>query len=189
MVKLKWRDLDTHAAFLSWDSEYSEGAARMEFVLPGNFSAGSEGRQLTMSLAEGNSDTKPKGWEEPDDKNGGNNTQDEAIDEDDDDKEEKIPLDWSIVLIDRNGARASLPLSQNQLLYPQVQGKPKRADFLEDDDTSEVLFRHYAFPLVDFVASNPQFDGRALAKISFVFDQSAKGSIIIDDIGISPALQ
>ena len=34
MVKLKWRDLDTHAAFLSWDSDYSEDAARLDFLLP-----------------------------------------------------------------------------------------------------------------------------------------------------------
>ena len=129
---------------------------------------------MSFSLAEGNSGTKPKGWEQ----------QDEEAD--DDVMDESETLDWSIVLVDQNGGRASLPLSHDQVLYPQVQAKPRRSDLLEDNETSEVLFRHYSFPLWDFKLSNQNFDASQLVKISFVFDRAIAGSIIIDDVALGP---
>jgi hypothetical protein len=185
MVKLKWRDLDTHAAFLSWDSDYSEDTARLDFLLPEVWSDTSGTAQLSFSLAEGNSGTKPKDWEQQDEENNNaefaNNADDDAADDD-----EPKNLDWSIVLVDQSGSHARLPLSHDQILYPQVQAKPRRSDLLEGNDTSEVLFRHYAFPLSDFSASNPNFEASQLVKISFVFDRATAGSIIIDDIALGP---
>ena len=61
------------------------------------------------------------------------------------------------------------------------------ADFLEDDQTSEVLFRSYSFSLDDFSAVNPAFDASQLTKICFVFDESPKGSIVIDNVALVPA--
>ena len=185
MVKLKWRDLDTHAAFLSWDSDYSEDTARLDFVLPEAWTDASGTAQLSFSLAEGSSGTKPKGWEQQDEKADNteptDNADDGAVDED-----EPKTLDWSIVLVDQNGGQASLPLSHDQVLYPQVQAKPRRSDLLEDNETSEVLFRHYSFPLSDFNPGNQDFDASQLVKISFVFDRAIAGSIIIDDVALGP---
>lgn len=185
MVKLKWRDLDTHAAFLSWDSDYSEDTARLDFVLPEAWSDASGTPQLSFSLAEGSAGTKPKGWEQPDEKTDNTESTDNA-DDDVVDEDEPKALDWSIVLVDQNGGQASLPLSHDQVLYPQVQAKPRRSDLLEDNETSEVLFRHYSFPLSDFGPGEQNFDVSQLVKISFVFDRAIAGSIIIDDIALGP---
>ena len=187
MVKLKWRELDTHAAFLSWNSDYGEDTARLDFLLPASWSDTSETAQLSFSLAEGDSGTKPKDWEQQDEKKNNTDTTD-ITDDDAADEDERETLDWSIVLVDQSGDRASLPLSHDQVLYPQVQAKPKRSDLLEDNDTSEVLFRHYGFPLSDFSASNPNFEASKLVKISFVFDRAAAGSIIVDDLALGPSL-
>jgi hypothetical protein len=93
-------------------------------------------------------------------------------------------LDWSIVLRDADGAEARLPLRHDQALYPLVHARPRRASFLDDNDPTEVLFRSYALALDDIVAANPSFDADCIAMISFVFDGSDKGAIIMDDISI-----
>ena len=64
---------------------------------------------------------------------------------------------------------------------------PRRASFLDDNDPTKVLFRSYALALDDFVKANPSFDADNIAMISFVFDGSDKGAIIMDDISIRAA--
>jgi hypothetical protein len=94
-------------------------------------------------------------------------------------------LDWSIELTDRSGASVSLPLSHDEALYPQIQAIPRRASFLDGTDTAEVLFRRFEFPVTDFVSANTVFDPAELARISFVFDRTKKGAIIIDDLSVT----
>ena len=98
--------------------------------------------------------------------------------------DEDAVLDWSIVLRDGHGAEARLPLSHDHALYPLVHAVPRRASFLDDNDPTEVLFSSYAFPLDAFLAANPSFDADSIAMISFVFDGSDKGAIIMDDLAI-----
>ena len=192
MVKLKWRDLDTYAAFVSWDTEVNEATARLDFLLPNDWLPSEDIGRLSFSLSKSRSDTKPRSWEESEDETSNDETTgegeeeetDKAVEEDDEVK----TLNWSVVLVDRNGSRASLPLDHDQVLYPQFEAKPRRADFLESNSTTEVLFRHYSLSLGDFSAANPEFDDSQLAKICFVFDRSESGSIIIDDLALSPAL-
>jgi len=71
------------------------------------------------------------------------------------------------------------------VLYPQVQAVPRRASFLDGSDAAEVLFRRFELPVADFVSANAAFDPAALAQISFVFDRSKKGAIIIDDLSLT----
>ncbi len=98
---------------------------------------------------------------------------------------QKIPLDWSIRLTDRNGISVSLSLSHDEALYPQVQAIPRRASFLDGSDSAEVLFRRFELPVGAFVAANMALDPAELARISFVFDRSKMGAIIIDDLSIT----
>ena len=168
-IKLKWDTLDTHAAVFAWDSRAQKQTARVDFKLPpGNQIAGSGGA-LLFSLSQADIATLPDDWE------------DEG-----DDREARgdALLDWSIVLRDGNGAEAELPLSHDHALYPLVHAVPRRASFLDDNDPAEVLLRSYAFPLDAFLAANPSFDPTRIAMISFVFDASDKGAIIMDDLSI-----
>jgi dienelactone hydrolase len=184
-IKLKWDTLDTHAAVYAWDSRAQPETARVDFTLPpGNQFSGSGGT-LLFSLSQIGVETLPDGWEEED----GQARKSAKTTADESEGEEGALLDWSIVLRDGNGVEAELPLRHDQALYPLVQARPRRAPFLDDNDPTEVLFRSYALRLDDFVKANPMFDADGIAMISFVFDGSDKGAIIMDDISIRPAFR
>jgi hypothetical protein len=176
---LKWDDLDTHSAVLAWDEEFTAEVARVDFVLPEDWSVVNNRTVISASISAVDTGTLPDDWEKP---------EDGAIDDESDDEVEEVdeaPLDWSVELTDRSGISVSLPLSHDSVLYPQVQAIPRRASFLDGADTAEVLFRRFELPIADFAATNPAFDPAALAQISFVFDRSKKGAIIIDDLSIT----
>jgi hypothetical protein len=94
--------------------------------------------------------------------------------------EDGTPVDWTIVLTDANGRMAHLPLSHDQLLYPQVNGATHGADQL-----SELVMRRYRYGLRDFLAVNPSLDLDRLVEIRFAFDRSARGTIALDDVGFA----
>ncbi len=121
----------------------------------------------------------PDGWE------AGEEEKDSK--ESDDDEETGESLDWTIVLTDQSGQTASLPLSHDSVLYPQINALPRRASFLDSSEQTEVLFRRFEFPFADFAATNAEFDANAIEQISFVFDGSEKGAIIIDDLSVTNA--
>lgn len=177
-VTLKYDDLDTHAGVYAWDQEFDDATAIVRFVLPVDWSGADAGSVISASISAAGVGTLPDDWEE-----------DEGADGDADagsgDEEDAEPLDWTIELVDRNGQRASLPLSHDEALYPLIQAVPRRAGFLDSSDQEEILFRRFALPIDDFVAANPSFDPTSLAIISFIFDRAEKGAIIIDDLSLT----
>jgi hypothetical protein len=171
---LKWDDLDTHSVVLAWDEEFTEEVARVDFVLPEDWSGANDRTIISASISAADIATLPEDWET-----------DEDAPDDEENESDKAPLDWSIELTDRSGASVSLPLSHDEALYPQIQAIPRRASFLDGTDTAEVLFRRFEFPVTDFVSANTVFDPAELARISFVFDRTKKGAIIIDDLSVT----
>jgi dienelactone hydrolase len=175
-VKLKWDTLETQAAVFAWDSRVHQEPARVDFELPAQFPLAAAGGSLILSLSAAGIGTLPDDWQ--DDGVSGNDGAGDAEDE---------PLDWTIVLRDADGAEAKLPLSHDHALYPQVRAVPRRAAFLDDTEPAEALFRRHEFAIDDFTAVNPAFDADRLTTISFVFDGSPRGAILLDDISIRPA--
>jgi len=174
--ELKYDELDTHSLVIAWDKEYSEETAQVSFDLGGPVS----GDVLIVSISAIDTGTMPDDWEDDEDEK-------EAEDEEDsaDEEKDEEPLDWTVELTDVNGNRASLLLSHDSALYPLVNALPRRAGFLDSSDPTEVLFRRFEFLLDDFAASNPDFDAATMSRIGFVFDQSEKGAIIVDNISIT----
>ena len=168
-VELKWDPLDTHAAVFAWDSRAMTATPRVDFALPDGPAVTDMSDTLVFSLSAADIGTLPDDVDA--------DSVESASNEDE-------TLDWSVVLRDREGARARLPLSHDQVLYPQYRAVPRRAEFLAESEPNEVIFRRYEFPLADFVAANPAFDPARLATISFVFDVSEKGAIVVDDLSI-----
>jgi hypothetical protein len=78
-------------------------------------------------------------------------------------------------------------LSHDSELYPLINAVPRRARFLESEAPTEILFRRFELPLAAFVGNNREFDATSVKQISFVFDRSERGAIIIDDIGSASA--
>jgi dienelactone hydrolase len=173
---LKRDDLDTHSVVLAWDKKFTEQVARVDFLLPDDWFGANDRSIVSASISAADIGTLPKDWEKDEDK--GN---------DEDKESDPAPLDWSVELSDRNGISVSLPLSHDSALYPQVQAIPHRASFLNGADTTEVLFRRFELPVADFVAANPALDPAALDRVSFIFDRSTKGAIIVDDLSITNA--
>ena len=101
-------------------------------------------------------------------------------------KADKTPLDWSVVLVDTKGAQARLPLSHDQLLYPQMKNLTRTFSALDGAKPSEVVMRRYRLALADFVAQNRALDLAHLKTVRFEFDQESRGAIALDDVGISP---
>lgn len=173
---LKQDDLDTHSVVLAWDKEFNEQVARVDFLFPEDWFGANDRSIVSTSISAADIGTLPKDWEKDEDK-----ANDEKKESD------PAPLDWSVELSDRNGISVSLPLSHDAALYPQVQAIPHRASFLNGADTVEVLFRRFELPVADFVAANPALDPAALDRVSFIFDRSTKGAIIVDDLSITNA--
>jgi predicted dienelactone hydrolase len=178
-VKLKWDTLDTHAAVYAWDSRANPATARVDLRLPPGFQVPGPGATLLLSLSQAGVGTLPDDWK---DRAEAGSTADEPVVPED--KTEDALLDWTIVLRDRNGVEASLPLSHDSALYPLVRAVPRRASFLDDNDATEVLFRTHALALDDFAAAQPALDSTGIKSISLVFDRSEKGAIMVEDISI-----
>lgn len=173
--ELKYDELPTHSVVVAWDDEFSAGTAAITFS-PGSPPSG---EILTASVSAIDVATLPDDWQESGD------TVASAEETSDDEDKEPAPLDWTIRLTDGAGNVASLPASHDSLLYPLVRAVPRRAGFLDDTEATEVLFRHFEWPLADFAATNPAFDPAGISSVSFVFDRASQGAIIIDDISIS----
>lgn len=177
--ELKYDELDTHSLVIAWDQEFSADVARVDFTLPGGGLGDVSNAVLVASLSAANTGTMPSDWEVDNDKE---DDQPPAVK--DDDADSKL-LDWTIELTDAAGNTATLPLSHDSMLYPQINALPRRAGFLDSAEPSEVLFRRFELPLDQFVATSPRFEQASIARISFIFDRSTKGAVIMDDLSIT----
>lgn len=166
---LKFDEMDTHGMVLAWDDRFSDETAAVEFVLPSPM----RGDTLVASISAFDTSTLPDDWEEDEE-----TPDDEAAP----DEDEPEPLDWTVTLTDAGGQTASLLLSSDSGLYPLINAIPRRAGFLDSTEPTEVLYRRFEWPMSLFEFANPEFDASQVARIGFVFDQSPKGAIIVDDI-------
>jgi hypothetical protein len=171
--KLKWDKLDTHSLIVAWDRKFTPEKARVDFA----FATATAADTLVASISAIDIKTLPEGFYD-----------ESAIDDSEESNESDQSLDWTIELSDALGNRVSLPLSADSALYPLINAMPRRAKFLESEEITEVLFRRFQWPMSAFTAVNPEFDISSVTQVSFVFDRSEKGAIIIDDISMAGGL-
>jgi hypothetical protein len=173
-VALKSSALDTHVALLGWDERFNAGTASYRINLSDSEAAISPESSLVFGASNAAISSLPKSFHPK----GINLASGE---------EGRQPLDWSIVLTDAAGTEALLPLSHDQLLYPQVRSYTRRFGALTSIPSSEVVMRRYSFPLKDFVAINPRLDLKRLRSVRFDFDRTPRGVIALDDVGLARA--
>ncbi len=169
---LKYDVLDTHSAVFAWDDAYSSDTGRVDFSIAQQYSVAGPGDVLVAAISTADIDTLPDGFEPV-----GDAPQDAG-------DEESAPIDFTIEVRDADGDVARLPLSHDDVLYPQVRTRSRHAWFLDPEPPSEALFRGFELPLADFIVQNPAFDPATLAGIGLVFDRSRKGAIMLDDLSI-----
>ena len=86
------------------------------------------------------------------------------------------------------GETASLMLSDYGAIRRPLQIDILRRRDIEKQEYAqnyEIVLQTFSIPLADFTDLNPQLDLGRLSSIRFLFDSTAEGSVIIDDVGIS----
>jgi dienelactone hydrolase/cytochrome c oxidase subunit IV len=173
-VKLKWNPLDTNVALVGWDERVGKGAS-YSVDLGRAAAAAGPGADLVFSAADAGVSSLPKDFKPVKAKTKAR------------EKADKGPLDWTVVLVDAKGAEARVPLSRDQVLYPQIKGRTRVFPEIDGAKPSEVVMRRYRLPLAAFAAANPALDLGSLKAMRFDFDRSKRGVIALDDVGVSPA--
>jgi hypothetical protein len=169
-AEIKNGRLGTHVALLAWDDRvalHESASYRIDFSEPIRVSPDAD---LVFGASQAEIDTLPRGFDAPGPRR----------------NEDKMPLDWTIVVSDADGQEARLPLSHDQVLYPQLKGETRRAGMIDGLPRSELVMRRYRFSLKDFVALNPRLALDRLKGVRFEFDRSRRGAIALDDVGLAP---
>jgi hypothetical protein len=172
--RLKDDEMDSHVMALAWDDRFGEDAEfRLEFTSPIDLN-GYTG--LVFAAARNAGSTLPNTFaeSEPGDADEGASGEDEGFE----------PLDWSIELEDSDGNLAHLLLSDVEPLYSQIKSNTRRAQYSYTDPESEAIMKYFSFALDEFIYAGSSFDRSRVSEIRFHFDQSARGSILLDDIGL-----
>jgi hypothetical protein len=171
-AKLKSSTLDTHVAVLAWDERVNSQTASFQINLGESAPRISPSTSLVFSASNAAVSSLPKSFHPKGRSATGR-------------EDERKPLDWSVVVTDAAGEQARLPLSHDQLLFPQIKGETRRYGTISSTPSSELVMRRYRFPLKDFVAVNSRLDLYRLRTIRFDFDRVPRGAIALDDIGLA----
>lgn len=97
-------------------------------------------------------------------------------------------LDLRIRLTDASGNTAEALLSDHKAIAPRLKTQFTKLSSLDKDmmgNEWEIQPETFALPLAAFQQQRPGFDYANLRKISLLFDQTAYGLLIIDDIGVN----
>ncbi|WP_020616247.1 chlorophyllase/cutinase-like alpha/beta fold protein [Paenibacillus daejeonensis] len=106
---------------------------------------------------------------------------------------EQESLDFSIVLTDSNGARASLPLSSfrqpKQLLHNRFLNGGVLNRWIKNgrlQPSTEIVFQDYRLPLEAFLTQAPTLNAKQIDSIQLVFDRSGSGELVLDNVRWQP---
>lgn len=111
--------------------------------------------------------------------------EDEAEDEDED--KEPEPIDLTVEVMMADGTSASIPLSTVRRLVPPLESRFSK---MPTEDWAwgrawEPTLQTVEIPLSLFSDKIPDFDPATITAISFVFDRTPEGMVMIDDIGFA----
>jgi len=157
-VKLKYAEGEYSAVRLGWDINKNPNAAMYNIILPNKDLNIKENSKIVFSLADG--------------------------DEKKSDDDKNLLIDLTIKVEDMNGNKSSLPLSHFSYLPPMIQSKILKAPFSSFLPIKEPVFKSFEFNLEDFKKANANFNPEQLAKISFQFDKTERGTVLLNDVGI-----
>ena len=119
-----------------------------------------------------------------------NQTEEEKEQAKDEKEERDIPqLDFSILLTDELGRTSSIKVSTVKGISKPLKTRFTKFKFLDKEmigEDWEVQLQTFHFPMERFIRENPDFNLELLKTIEFVFDQTAYGVVVVDEIGITP---
>lgn len=201
LVSMKWGNKGTRAVHIGWDSLAYEGdTARFSINFKQPLNA-EESPYLSFELSESNESTYPdkerdkKAKEELEEENEESDNsesdetsenevdeEEESDEEDYDEPEAEEPIDFTIELMDSNGQIASLKLSDYSYLQRQITVDVLKNTELQDTKTSEAVYNTFFLDLTRITEAYPMFNYQSIQSITFQFDQTKQGVIILDKL-------
>lgn len=157
-VKMEHTDDQYSSVSLEWDNTAAPSIPAYKVILPDSAIETSEGSSIVFSIANNDTDRKTGDTD--------------AL------------VDLTVSVEDEDGNVSRLPLSHVSPLLPMFEGVLAKRPFGFLQTTKEPVFQNFSFNVSDFIEANSNFMPHRISKISFIFDQTAKGSILIKDIGI-----
>lgn len=157
-IELKNGRRENSAVHLSWDNAEKSDLTVYSITLPEKEGNLSEDSVIVFSIADGEMKKEKNNQEKP--------------------------IDLTICVTDKSGNESKLPLSSYMVLQPMISGEIFKVPFAGLIKTKEPVFQNYRFDLKVFKAANPKFIPDQISKVSFIFDRSKRGTVLIDDIGI-----
>ena len=157
-VEMKYTTEQYSAVHLGWDRVTASGIPAYTVALPANGLDTSANSSIVFAMADRDDNKVNQG------KDG--------------------LVDLTVLVEDKSGNTAALPLSSAASLLPMFEGQIAKWPFGSVTPTKEPIFQNFAYQLADFKQVNAKFQPELLRKISFVFDRTEKGIVLIRDIGM-----
>jgi dienelactone hydrolase len=148
----------------------------------------SGGKWVSKSSKENNKKEASNSEEEEDKEETQEAKKEDDKAEDDNEKKAKEPIDFSILLKDRNGEEVYFPLSHFSKLQRRIEVELWKLDD-NVDAKSENVMQLFAFSIKEMLTINPNFDCTTIAQIHFIFDRTDQGVVVIDNIGFMKDLR
>ncbi|MFN2396247.1 MAG: hypothetical protein ABR597_11225 [Bacteroidales bacterium] len=199
-LSLNWGDYDTRALFLGWNTTENDTLMPAYHISwPAETITTGKQSILTFSLAETTEKASPPGKndqvnnEEKDEDEqptveGAEKDEGEEKDENEqptdegEEKDEKF-IDFTIRLADINGSIVQFPLSSFAPVQPTLKRELTKLSFMQNQSESETILQTFTFPLEQFADEYPDFDFENINCISFIFDLTQEGVVVINNIG------
>jgi dienelactone hydrolase len=160
-VKMKFSsfiEAQYSAVSLKWDHDDAPSTPAYKVILPDSGIVTSRESAVVFSIANNDTDRKSG--------------------------EANALVDLTIAVEDEHGNVSRLPLSHVSPLLPMFEGVLAKKPFGFLSTTKEPVFQNFSFEMKDFIQANANLNPQRISKISFVFDGTTQGSILIKDIGI-----
>ena len=100
------------------------------------------------------------------------------------DEADKPFIDFTIRLTDRNGSVLEFPISDFTPLQHPLKRKLTKLGFMQPQAEWEIILQTYSFPLKRYVPDNPGFDFEHITGLSFLFNVTPEGVIVVNEIGV-----
>ncbi|MBO0992952.1 MFS transporter [Bacillus sp. SD088] len=157
-VKMELSDEQYSAVFLEWDNTSVTSTPAYKVILPDSGVDITDTSTIVFSLAN--------------------------LDTEQDVSAADALVDLTISVEDKNGNISHLPLSKFSPLLPMLEGVLAKRPLGFFQTIKEPIFQNFAFNINDFVKADTNLVPERIDKISFIFDRTTKGKILMKDIGI-----
>ncbi len=187
---LNWGDYDTRALYLGWNTTKSDLLMPYYSIQwPAEALATGKNSILTFSLAETTEKVSPPGTDDHEDdeaeceESASQKNDEEKQENNHEDEETKQFIDFTIRLADINENTLEFPLSSFAPVQPTLKRELTKLPFMQNQAESEIILQTFIFPLEEYGAEYPDFDFENINCISFIFDITKEGVVVINNIG------